>query len=78
VDEPTNSKFEIKWDIKIGDIVKIMRYDYNAYSVPTYGIVVMKEETNQIYMFPAVSVLVFDTKKIEVFPAGTVEIVSCA
>jgi len=55
-----------------------MRYDYNAYSVPAYGIVVKKEESNQIYMFPAVEVLVFDTNKTEVFPAGTVEVVSCA
>jgi hypothetical protein len=78
MDEPTNSKFEIKWEIKVGDIVKIMRYDCNAYSVPTYGIVVKREESNQIYMFPAVEVLVFDTKQTEVFPAGTVEIVSCA
>ena len=78
MDEPTNSKFEVKWEIKVGDIVKIMRYDYNAYSVPAYGIVVKREESNQIYMFPAVEVLVFDTNKTEVFPAGTVEIVSCA
>jgi hypothetical protein len=78
MDEPTNSKFEIKWEIKVGDIVKIMRYDYNAYSVPAYGIVVKKEETNQIYMFPAVQVLMFDTNQVCTCPAGTVEIVSCA
>jgi hypothetical protein len=78
MDEPTNSKFEVKWEIKVGDIVKIMRYDYNAYSAPAYGIVVKREESNQIYMFPAVEVLVFDTNQTEVFPAGTVEIVSCA
>jgi hypothetical protein len=78
MDAEASPKFEIKWEIKIGDIVKIMRYDYNAYSVPAYGIVVKKEENNQIYMFPAVEVLVFDTNMREVFPAGTVEVISCA
>jgi hypothetical protein len=78
MDGSASPKFEVKWEIKVGDIVKILRYDYNAYSVPVYGIVVKREESNQIYMFPAVEVLLFDTKKIEVFPAGTVEIVSCA
>jgi len=78
MDEPTNSKFEIKWEIKIGDIVKIMRYDHNAYSVPVYGIVVKKEMTNQIYMFPAVDVLLFESGRTQTFPAGTVEIISSA
>jgi hypothetical protein len=78
MDASASPKFEIKWEIKIGDIVKIMRYNYDAYSVPAYGIVVKKEENNQIYMFPAVEVLVVDTKQTEVFPAGQVEIISCA
>ncbi len=78
MDEPTNSKFEVKWKIKVGDIVKIMRYDYNAYSVPAYGVVVKKEENNQIYMFPAVQVLMFDTNQVCTCAAGTVEIISHA
>jgi hypothetical protein len=78
MDEPTNLQFEVKWEIKVGDIVKIMRYDYDAYSVPAYGVVIKKEETNQIYMFPAVQVLMFDTNQVCTCPAGTVEIVSCA
>ena len=78
MDASASPKFEIKWKIKIGDIVKIMRYDVDAYSVPTYGIVVKKEENNQIYMFPSVEVLVFDTNRREVFPAGAVEVISCA
>ena len=47
MDEPSNSKFEVKWEIKVGDIVKIMRYDYNAYSVPAYGVVVKKEKNKK-------------------------------
>jgi hypothetical protein len=78
MDESTNSKFEIKWEIKIGDIVKIMRYDVNAYGAPRYGLVIKKEKTNQIYMFPAVEVLLFDTKEAMICPAGTVEVISRA
>ncbi len=78
MDAETNSKFTVKWEIKIGDIVKIMRYDYNAYSTAAYGVVLKKEETNQIYMFPAVEVLLFDTQQTQVFPAGQVEVISRA
>ncbi len=78
MDENTNPKFEIKWDVKAGDIVKVMRYDYNAYSTPSYGIVLEREETNQIYMFPAVQVLMFDTNQVCTCPAGTIEVVSRA
>ena len=78
MDEPTDSKFEIKWDIKIGDVVRIVRYNYHAYGIPAYGIVVKKEMTNQIYMFPSVDVFIFNTKQTETFPAGSVELVSRA
>jgi len=64
--------------VKVGDIVKIMRYDYNAYNVPAYGVVLEREETNQIYMFPAVQVLMFDTNQVCTCPAGTVEVISHA
>jgi hypothetical protein len=78
MDAEASPKFEVKWEIKVGDIVKIMRYDYNAYNTPAYGIVIKKEKSNQIYMFPAVEVLMFDTNTREVFPAGTVEVISYA
>jgi hypothetical protein len=78
MDGQTSSKFDVKWKIKIGDIVKIMRYDVDAYGTPAYGMVIKKEKTNQIYMFPAVEILLFDTKEKKVFPAGTVEVISCA
>ena len=78
MDGQASSKFDVKWKIKIGDIVKIMRYDVDAYGTPAYGMVIKKEKTNQIYMFPAVEILLFDTKEKKVFPAGTVEVISCA
>tara|TARA_R100001594_G_scaffold80518_1_gene115030 strand:- start:164 stop:400 length:237 start_codon:yes stop_codon:yes gene_type:complete len=78
MDEAPNSKFEVKWDISVGDIVKIIKYDYDAYNVPVYGMVLKREETNQIYMFPSVEVLLFDTNEIRVCPAGTVEVISHA
>ncbi len=78
MDGPSNTEFEIKWNIKIGDIVKIMRYDADAFGHPAYGIVIKKEMTNQIYMFPAVEVLLFDSKEAKIYPAGTVEIISHA
>jgi len=78
MDGSTSSKFDIKWKIKIGDIVKIIRYSTDAYGTPAYGVVIKKEETNQIYMFPAVEVFLFDTKERKFFPAGTVEVVSSA
>ena len=78
MDEETNPKFEVKWDVEVGDLVKIIKYDYDAYSVAAYGVVVKREKTNQIYMFPAVEVLMFDTNEVRVCPAGTVEVISRA
>ena len=78
MDEPTSPKFDVKWNIKVGDIVKITKFDPGSFAFPAYGIVVKKEETNQIYMFPAVTVFLFDSQQIEIFPAGTVEVISSA
>ncbi len=78
MDETSNSKFEVKWDIHIGDIVKIITYDLEAYNKVAYGVVLKHEETNQIYMFPSVDVLMFDTNQVRTCPAGTVEVISRA
>ncbi len=78
MDETANSKFEIKWDVHVGDIVKIIKYDYNAYNVAAFGVVLKREETNQIFMFPSVDVLMFDTNEIRTCPAGTIEVISRA
>ena len=55
-----------------------MRYDIEKYSIPAYGIVVTKEETNQIYMFPVVEILLFGEKTTMIAALGTVEIISRA
>ena len=78
MDEPTDSKFRIEWRIKVGDIVKITKFDPGSFAFPAYGIVVKREETNQIYMFPAVEVFLFESQQTEIFPAGTVEVISSA
>jgi len=77
VDGPANSKFKIK-EINIGDIIRFIRYDLNAYSVPTYGIVVACHNTYQLYLFPAVEVLDFKTRNVSTISAATIEVISHA
>ena len=43
MDGPSSTEFGIKWNIKIGDIVKIMRYDADAFGHPAYGILIKKD-----------------------------------
>mgnify|MGYP003661631166 CR=1 FL=1 len=78
MDESTNSNFKLRPELKLGDIVKIMRYDYTAYNVAAYGIVVRAERLIQIPMFPTVEVLMFDQKLVETFPASVVTVISRA
>jgi len=78
VDGTSNSKFEIK-KIRVGDIVRIMRYDANNYNVPAYGIVIKSIETKQIYMFPTVEILLFGTRQRRVaMGRGNIEVISHA
>ncbi len=78
MDDTTSPKFEIKWNVSVGDIVKITKYDYDAYGTSVYGVVLKREETNQIFMFPAVEVLFFKTREVQWCAAGTVEVLSHA
>ena len=55
-----------------------MIYDYTAYNVAAYGIVVEEERLIPIPMFPPVEVFMFDQKLIETFPASIVTIISRA
>ena len=77
MDGPASSKFEIK-EINIGDIIKFMRYDLHAYSVPAYGIVVDCHNAYQLYLFAAVDVLDFKTRNVSTVSAATVEVISHA
>ena len=77
MDGPSNPKFKIR-EIKVGDVVRFMRYDLKAYSVPTYGIVVSIQPTHQIYLFPAVDVFAWGPQQVLTVSTSTVEIVSRA
>ena len=78
MDDRTSPKFEIKWAINIGDLVRLKIYDINAYGYFDYGIVIGEKELNQTFMFPSVDVLVFRTKTTEKIQAGLLEVVSHA
>ena len=78
MDDGTSPKFEIKWEINIGDIVRLKRYDTNAYGYFDYGVVIGEKELNQTFMFPSVDVLVFRTKRAEKIQAGLLEVISHA
>ena len=78
MDDGTSPKFEIKWEIQIGDMVRLKRYDTNAYGYFDYGIVTTEKELNQTFMFPSVDIFVFRTKSIEKIQAGLLEVISHA
>jgi hypothetical protein len=77
VDGSSNPKLKIK-EIKIGDVVRFMRYDADAYSVPAYGTVVKITPTRQIYLFPAVEVYVWGPQHIQTISISAVEVISRA
>ena len=77
MDGPPNPQFKIK-EIKIGDVVRFMRYDIHAYSVPAYGIVVAYHGTNQLYLFPAVDVFMWGPQQVTTMPCSTLEVISRA
>ena len=78
MDDRASPKFEIKWEINIGDLVRLKRYDTNAYGYFDYGVVIGEKELNQTFMFPSVDVLVFRTKRTEKIQAGLLEVISHA
>ena len=67
---------KIIWDIFEGDLVKIKKYDLDGNLYYQTGIVVPSEFTNQIILFPYVSIYVFKTSIIEKHLPNTVEIIS--
>jgi hypothetical protein len=77
MDEPADLTYEFQ-KIKIGDIVKFFRYDYDAYAKLTYGIVINKGPTTQIFLFPSVDVFIFSTHQIETIAVNAVEVISHA
>jgi len=74
-----NARFEMKdveWLISIGDLIKVMTYSVDNYGKVSYGIVIAKEDENQLFLFPSVDVYMFGTQKITTYPAGRVEVIS--
>lgn len=78
MDEATNPQFKLAPQLKRGDIIKIMRYDYVAYNIAAYGIVVDEERLIQVPMFPTVEVFMFDHRAVERVPANIVTVISRA
>lgn len=66
----------IEWKISIGDLIKVITYSIDNYGEVSYGIVINKEDENQLFLFPSVDVYMFGTQRITTFPAGRVEVIS--
>lgn len=67
---------DVEWLISVGDLIKVMTYSIDAYGKVSYGIVIAKEDENQLFLFPSVDVFMFDSQKITTFAAGHVEVIS--
>ena len=76
MDEANKKISDIEWLIAVGDLIKVTTYTIDAYGKVSYGIVVAKEEENQLFLFPSVDVFMFGAQCVETFPAGRVEVIS--
>ena len=76
MDEPRSSKFEIKWQLDVGDIVRVRRADIKSYNTFDYGIVVEQCKQIQLNIFPLIEVFMFRTSKIENLQHSLLEVVS--
>lgn len=76
MDRKTNLFEAVKWNITVGDLVKIRKYDINGDRSYLYGIVIGDKDECQIEMFPYVNVFVFASREsIKCYP-NTLEIIS--
>jgi len=67
---------DVEWLISIGDLIKVVTYSVDNYGKVSYGIVIAKEDENQLFLFPSVDVYMFESQKVTTFPAGRVEVIS--
>jgi hypothetical protein len=78
--ESTNPKFEIKWQIDIGDLVRVKKYSHEAAMAETYtykyGIVVGLLESHESLLFPAAQIRFFKSDAVMIYAVGQMEIVS--
>ena len=66
----------IIWDISLGDLVKIKKYDFNGAPMFNYGIVVSRPAECQLEIFPYVNVYNFDTHEKQKCYPSSLEIIS--
>jgi hypothetical protein len=66
----------IIWHIKLGDLVKITKYDFEGDPYHLYGVVVSQKQECQIELFPYVDVYVFGLKEIFKCYPNSLEIIS--
>ena len=76
MDRKTNLFESVKWNINVGDLVKIRKYHITGEKYYQYGVVVSAREECQIEMFPYVNVFVFASRQsVKCYP-NTLEIIS--
>jgi len=80
VDGTTNPKFEIKWEIDIGDLVRVKTFSHEPANreeyTYTYGIVVGLLDHAETMLFPAARIRFFKSNTVVTYPAGQMEVVS--
>ena len=80
MDESTNQKFEIKWQIDVGDLVRVKKFSHEAAMAEEYtykyGIVVSLLESDESMLFPAARIRIFKSDAVIIYPAGQMEVVS--
>tara|TARA_R110002110_G_scaffold207572_2_gene419759 strand:- start:644 stop:886 length:243 start_codon:yes stop_codon:yes gene_type:complete len=76
MDSKSNLYDTIIWNINLGDLVRIKKYNFEGSEVFSYGIVVSPPLECQIEMFPYVNVYNFDTREKQKCYPNSLEIVS--
>ena len=80
MDESTNPKFGIKWQINIGDLVRVKEFSHEAAMAEVYtykyGVVVSLLESDGSMLFPAAGIRFFKSDALITYPAGQMEVVS--
>ena len=80
MDGTTNPKFEIKWEIDIGDLVRVKKFSHEAAHQEEYtykyGIVVGLLESDESMLYPAARIRFFKSNTVVTYPAGQMEVIS--
>ena len=81
MDAKTNSNFEIKWFINVGDVVRIKKYDFHQTSGEdkfeyVYGTVINIFKHEETLLFPTAEILFFKTNRRLICYPGQFEVIS--